>query len=446
MKNEKFLRGMGEIDDRILQRYDEIERRMAEPKPNRSHLVRWASLAACLCIIFTSVFFLQQKYGSDENPSVDVGVDGSEKITEVGTTNDGIIGGDVRSYKVVRPDDMVSFVANEAKNYRHYMDVSLFNVFNASFDKLSFIDNLFLYENPAIYDFTFDAEDSIYGHCTFSIVVKEGTEEEFKQTRTIVPLETALVSKKFDETLIDNEFRQDAYVSIGRAYYYYYIGGPKEGIKHIVFFVNGHMIHIGFRFNSSEDYVMRYPKGEVMENLSHLSTAPAQIEALIALWETAFPRMSEADIEEKIAETPLNQYKSYPNQHARPLSATLYKNGEVIEIDVNDPRLVRLVNFFNDSFDQKQFAQTVKNVSIDYLEENVYSEEFRLELKYEPCGEVSSLIYQSGTTFCNNMVVLNSGYGFVLINDNVSGYGGRTYAKGYMPYGGEYSWLDLFGF
>ena len=84
MKNEKFLRVMGEIDDRILQRYDEIDRRMATPKSNRSHIIRWASLAACLCIMFTSVFFLQQKYGNDENPSVDVG--GGEEITQVGTT------------------------------------------------------------------------------------------------------------------------------------------------------------------------------------------------------------------------------------------------------------------------------------------------------------------------------------------------------------------------
>ena len=84
MKNEKFLRGVGEIDDRILQRYDEIEKRMAAPKPNRSHLIRWGSVAACLCIIFTSVFLIQRRNDLNGGGSIDV-VGDSEKITGAGT-------------------------------------------------------------------------------------------------------------------------------------------------------------------------------------------------------------------------------------------------------------------------------------------------------------------------------------------------------------------------
>ena len=84
MKNKRFMQAMGEIDDRLLTRYERIEKRMAAPKPNRSHIIRWASLAACLCIIFTSVFLIQRRNDLNGGGSIDV-VGDSEKITGAGT-------------------------------------------------------------------------------------------------------------------------------------------------------------------------------------------------------------------------------------------------------------------------------------------------------------------------------------------------------------------------
>lgn len=84
MKNKRFIQAMNEIDDSLLTRYEAVEQKMSRQKAHKSIWIRWGSVAACLCIIFTSVFFLQRKNGNNAVPSIDVG--GSEKITQTGTT------------------------------------------------------------------------------------------------------------------------------------------------------------------------------------------------------------------------------------------------------------------------------------------------------------------------------------------------------------------------
>jgi len=187
----------------------------------------------------------------------------------------------------------------------------------------------------------------------------------------------------------------------------------------------------------------------MMDNLSHLSTAPAQIDVLIALWETAYPEKSETDLEEKIAQIPSDHYESYPNQHGRPLSATLYKNGEVIEVDVNDPRLVRLINFFNDAVNKKNCAYVQSYLSWSFLESNVNHQDFRLELKYQPYGDKKPSPYGTETSLSDTIVIADDM--FVLINHELTAYGNAerypVLAAGFTPHSAnEASWLDLFGF
>lgn len=187
----------------------------------------------------------------------------------------------------------------------------------------------------------------------------------------------------------------------------------------------------------------------MMDNLSHLSTAPAQIDVLIALWETAYPEKSETDLEEKNAQIPSDHYESYPNQHGRPLSATLYKNGEVIEVDVNDPRLIRLVNFFNDALYRKDCAYSLGYLPFSNLEANVTNQDFRLELKYQPYGEKVPSPYSAEYAMSDTVVI--TGKQFVVINhdrvayDNAAKY--PVLALSYIPLEESNAlWLDLFGF
>ena len=88
---------------------------------------------------------------------------------------------------------------------------------------------------------------------------------------------------------------------------------------------------------------------------------------------------------------------------------------------------------------------------MDYLEENVIGYDFRLELKYTPCSDISPSPYGKVTTGCDTIIVTNSFSGFALIAHEISGCEGEeeqySYrAVGFSPLYHSYPWLDLFGF
>ena len=55
---------------------------------------------------------------------------------------------------------------------------------------------------------------------------------------------------------------------------------------------------------------------------------------------------------------PDEKYESYPDLQNIPLSAVLYKNGEKITLDPADPRVIALVNLFNNSVYTGQCSYT----------------------------------------------------------------------------------------
>ncbi|MBO5024246.1 MAG: hypothetical protein J6D11_08075 [Clostridia bacterium] len=59
-----------------------------------------------------------------------------------------------------------------------------------------------------------------------------------------------------------------------------------------------------------------------------------------------------------IASIPATYYEEYPGLHGKPLSAVLYKNGERTELSLDDERLVRLWNFYNNIVYNCKYAYT----------------------------------------------------------------------------------------
>lgn len=171
------------------------------------------------------------------------------------------------------------------------------------------------------------------------------------------------------------------------------------------------------------------------------STAP--------FFKNKYAEVSAADIWIKfgMSKIPHDQYETYPCTQNVPLSATLYKDGEIISIDPSDPRLIRMVNFFNNALYHEKCAYTQSYLPEDYLDEYCYGEEFRLELKYEPYGDVLPGPYVKGATQFDTLIVTNS-QGFVLINHDQPVYMGKypILAAGYSPFSWITPWLELFGF
>ena len=160
-------------------------------------------------------------------------------------------------------------------------------------------------------------------------------------------------------------------------------------------------------------------------------------------------QLSEKKIIRSITKIPSQQYEPYPEMHSIPLSAILHKDGEVIDIDIYDPRLVQLVNFLNNCLYYEKCAYLQGYLPPEALAQ-IQAEPFRLELTYSPCGETIFGPYESSTTLCDTIIITNSAErnSVCLINHNLQAYGGEypILATTYTPLFLSYPWLSLFGF
>ena len=159
-------------------------------------------------------------------------------------------------------------------------------------------------------------------------------------------------------------------------------------------------------------------------------------------------RLSNEEIKALIATISSDKYETYPNTHNAPVSATLYKNGEKISIDVDDERLVKLINFLNYCVSYPKCSYIQSFLPIDYIEEHVTGCDFRLELEYTPYGNIPPSPYGTSTTMCDTIIVTNR---FTLMAHDLPGYEGQSErypfrAVEFWPLYATYNWLALFGF
>ena len=134
--------------------------------------------------------------------------------------------------------------------------------------------------------------------------------------------------------------------------------------------------------------------------------------------------LTNKEIRDVVSNIPSEKYESYPDIHNIPLSATLYKDGESILLERNDPRLIGIINFFNNCVYHSQCAYTQGLLSLETLENGITNDEFRLELTYAPYGSEGPSPYGKCTTRCNTIVITNA-HSFTLIAHDVPGYEGQ---------------------
>ncbi len=156
--------------------------------------------------------------------------------------------------------------------------------------------------------------------------------------------------------------------------------------------------------------------------------------------------LSEKKLQAIISNVPSDKYESFKGLHGAPLTATLYKDGEVTSLDVNDPRIIRLMNLYNNAVYNSQYSYTQGLLSIDYMSK-VTSEEFRLELTFTPSSGYA--YYDTNILRYSTFIITNSQ--FFLINYDMPGYEGEEdrypyLARGHSPLHDHYAWLDLLGF
>ena len=153
--------------------------------------------------------------------------------------------------------------------------------------------------------------------------------------------------------------------------------------------------------------------------------------------------LSDKEIKKLLSKVPQKRYEVYPGLHNVPLTATLYKDGEVVSIDVNDPRLIGLINLYNNSVYHRQFSYLQGMLDAENIEA-IKNDEFRLELKYTPYD--SGYSYTTHITRYDTVIITNGPYNFTLIDHSHFSYQDTFMATSHVPLHEQYRWLDLFGF
>ena len=152
---------------------------------------------------------------------------------------------------------------------------------------------------------------------------------------------------------------------------------------------------------------------------------------------------TETQIEFLISEIPEDQYEVYPSTQNVPTAALLYKNGEYILIDINDPRLIKLINFFNNAFYHNKCDHAQYNLDDTFIQENIVRDDFKLMLKYSSSPD---------ETESKDIIITNysSSVSFALVTNAVFDENGDlknpSLADLYEPYPSVSTSLELFGF
>lgn len=202
-------------------------------------------------------------------------------------------------YLVFYPNELKEYEM-VAKNYFcAYADPNLLNIFDLPLQRIKYAKPS-VHLSEGIFYYTFDSnceplEIRVNGYSKAGFTEKSPLEyiatrytgEDFEDA--IISFEDAREWEGFNEDL-SKMYGDDLFVSIGNAYYVFGPGGKMAGISEIFFIVNGQSIQIKFPtqfLNESEGggVVIRHPQSEVLDRLSHISTAPEQIDAILDAWE-----------------------------------------------------------------------------------------------------------------------------------------------------------------
>jgi hypothetical protein len=117
-------------------------------------------------------------------------------------------------------------------------------------------------------------------------------------------------------------------------------------------------------------------------------------------------KFTEDEIKSIILRVPSDKYEVYPHLNNVPLTATLYKGDEVISLDIKDPRLIQIINFYNNSVYNTQYAYTQGLLNIHAIEK-VLNQDFRLVITFDTTDASKEIFYDTNVQAYDTMVIYN---------------------------------------
>ncbi len=135
---------------------------------------------------------------------------------------------------------------------------------------------------------------------------------------------------------------------------------------------------------------------------------------------------------------PSDEYVKIEGMHTTPESATLYKDGEAVSLSVDDPRLVKLLNFYNNAVSHCVYSYSQGQVNSDY--KYVSTKDFRLELTFAVENE-GKLTLENGSS---KMFVTQHSF-YIMIDQPFGDYAFSLFSRNPL-HAYNLHWLTIFGF
>lgn len=136
---------------------------------------------------------------------------------------------------------------------------------------------------------------------------------------------------------------------------------------------------------------------------------------------------------------PADKYIQVDGFHTMPRSATLYKNSECIDISVDDPRLVRLWNFYTNEVNCGIYSYSQGTANNLYEIEKNHN--FRLELEFFPSFDGNSI-----ETRFDKIIIVQGKFYCIMTDVPFETYDYSAFLRIPLFDIGELEWLSLFGF
>ena len=155
--------------------------------------------------------------------------------------------------------------------------------------------------------------------------------------------------------------------------------------------------------------------------------------------ETAEEQVKSLDWMKIINTIPKDSYIPIEGFHTMPISATLYKNSERVDLSPEDPRLIQLLNFYTNEVNCGVYSYSQGTANSIY--ETKKDCNFRLELEFS-----TSLGGHSLENKFDKIVIVGGDFYCIMTNVPFENYSYSAFIRTPLYDVGELNWLTLFGF
>lgn len=172
------------------------------------------------------------------------------------------------------------------------------------------------------------------------------------------------------------------------------------------------------------------------DELIHENEAANITPFIIVNEENAKEEIETINWEKTISLIPKDAYTPIDGFHTVPTSATIYKNGNYSNLNINDPRLIRLLNFYNNevSCGIYSYSQGTANELYEMKKES----DFRLELTFEKGTSLEASF--------DKIVVIDDTFYCIRSNVPFEKYSYSSFSRTPLYDIGDLNWLSIFGF